>query len=227
MFPQDIQASAAAVIQAALKAGVMIATAESCTGGLVSGALTAIAGSSAVLDRGFVTYSNEAKTELLGVSDDLLARFGAVSEPVARAMALGAVERSRASAAVSITGVAGPGGGSADKPVGLVHFAVVGPGGRVVHVERRFGDIGREAVRLESVRVGPGPAAGRGDGVSDPILVDARGHRCPVPSLRLRKAMEGLAPGAAPDPAGDRSDGADRRALSDGRSGRGRLRHRG
>lgn len=153
MFPQDIEASATAVIQAALKAGVMVATAESCTGGLVSGALTAIAGSSAVLDRGFVTYSNEAKGEMLGVSEDLLARFGAVSEPVARAMALGAVERSRASAAVSITGVAGPGGGSEEKPVGLVHFAAAGPSGAVVHVERRFGDIGREAVRLESVRV--------------------------------------------------------------------------
>lgn len=153
MFPQDIEASATAVIQAALKAGVMVATAESCTGGLVSGALTAIAGSSAALDRGFVTYSNEAKGEMLGVSEDLLARFGAVSEPVARAMALGAVERSRASAAVSITGVAGPGGGSEDKPVGLVHFAAAGPSGAVVHVERRFGDIGREAVRLDSVRV--------------------------------------------------------------------------
>ena len=153
MFPDDIQASAAAVIEAAIKARVMVATAESCTGGLVSGALTAIAGSSAVLDRGFVTYSNEAKGEMLGVSDDLLARFGAVSEPVAQAMALGAVQRSRASASVSITGVAGPGGGSIEKPVGLVHFAAVGPGGAVVHVERRFGDIGREAVRLESVRV--------------------------------------------------------------------------
>ena len=153
MFPQDIEASAAAVIQAAIKAGVMVATAESCTGGLVSGALTAVAGSSAVLDRGFVTYSNEAKAELLGVTEDLLTQFGAVSEPVARAMALGAVTRSRASASVSITGVAGPGGGSAEKPVGLVHFAAVGPSGVVVHVERRFGDIGREAVRLESVRV--------------------------------------------------------------------------
>ena len=129
MFPQDIEASAAAVIQAAIKAGVMVATAESCTGGLVSGALTAIAGSSAALDRGFVTYSNEAKAELLGVTEDLLTQFGAVSEPVARAMALGAVMRSRASASVSITGVAGPGGGSAEKPVGLVHFAcaVTGP----------------------------------------------------------------------------------------------------
>lgn len=153
MFPQDIEASAAAVIQAAIKAGVMVATAESCTGGLVSGALTAVAGSSAVLDRGFVTYSNEAKAELLGVTEDLLTQFGAVSEPVARAMALGAVTRSRASASVSITGVAGPGGGSEEKPVGLVHFAAVGPSGAVVHVERRFGDIGREAVRLESVRV--------------------------------------------------------------------------
>ena len=153
MFPPDIEASAAAVIQAALKADVMIATAESCTGGLVSGALTAVAGSSAVLDRGFVTYSNEAKTEMLGVTQDLLARFGAVSEPIARSMALGAVERSRASVSVSITGIAGPGGGAAGKPVGLVHFAAVGPSGAVVHLERRFGDIGREAVRLESVRI--------------------------------------------------------------------------
>ena len=153
MFPDDIQASAATVIAAALKAGVMVTTAESCTGGLVSGALTAVAGSSAVLDRGFVTYSNEAKIEMLGVPGDRLLQFGAVSEPVARAMALGAVARSRATASVSITGVAGPGGGSAEKPVGLVHFAAAGPSGAVVHVERRFGDAGREAVRLESVRV--------------------------------------------------------------------------
>lgn len=153
MFPDDIQGAADAVVQAAAQAGVMVATAESCTGGLVSGALTAVAGSSAVLDRGFVTYSNEAKTELLGVSEGLLMQFGAVSEPVARAMALGAVDRSRATASVSITGIAGPGGGSLEKPVGLVHFAAVGPQGGVVHVERRFGDIGREAVRLESVRV--------------------------------------------------------------------------
>lgn len=153
MFPDDIQLAAEAVIHAAIKAGVLIATAESCTGGLVSGALTAVAGSSAVLDRGFVTYSNESKAELLGVSEGLLTQFGAVSEPVARAMTLGAVDRSRASAAVSITGIAGPGGGSLQKPVGLVHFAAVGPQGGVVHVERRFGEIGREAVRQESVRV--------------------------------------------------------------------------
>ncbi len=153
MFPEDIQAAATNVVQAALKAGVMIATAESCTGGLVSGALTSVAGSSAVLDRGFVTYSNEAKAELLAVSEGLLVQFGAVSEPVARAMALGAVDHSRATASVSVTGIAGPGGGSMEKPVGLVHFAAVGPRGGVVHIERRFGDVGREAVRLESVRV--------------------------------------------------------------------------
>ena len=153
MFPDDIQAAAEAVVQAAIRAGAMVATAESCTGGLVSGALTAVAGSSAVLDRGFVTYSNAAKAELLGVPEDLLAQYGAVSEPVARAMATGAVECSRASTSVAITGIAGPGGGSSEKPVGLVHFAAVGRDGEVVHVERRFGDIGREAIRLESVRV--------------------------------------------------------------------------
>ncbi|WP_313004761.1 CinA family protein [Brevundimonas sp.] len=156
MMPQDINVSAAAVIEAAWKSGVMVATAESCTGGLVSAALTGIAGSSAVLDRGFVTYSNEAKIELLGVTPELLTEHGAVSESVARAMARGAVARSRGAASVSVTGVAGPGGGSVAKPVGLVHFAAVNPAGAVVHIERRFGDIGRDAVRLESVRVALG-----------------------------------------------------------------------
>lgn len=152
MLPQDIEAIAEAVIRRAEAKGLMIATAESCTGGLVSGALTAIAGSSAVLDRGFVTYSNEAKVEMLGVDSNLLASFGAVSEPTARAMAEGAVARSRASIAVSVTGIAGPGGGSPHKPVGLVHFAAHGPNGRTVHLEKRFGDIGRGAIRLKSVR---------------------------------------------------------------------------
>jgi len=152
MFPDDIQSLAQAVIAAALEQGVMIATAESCTGGLVAGALTDIAGSSAVLDRGFVTYSNEAKTDLVEVPADLIAANGAVSESVARAMASGAVERSRASLAVSITGVAGPGGGSVEKPVGLVHFATADKGG-VIHQAHRFGDIGRDAVRMASVRV--------------------------------------------------------------------------
>jgi len=153
MLPQDIEATAEAVIRRAAAAGLMVATAESCTGGLVSAALTAIAGSSAVLDRGFVTYSNEAKVEMLGVGQDVLARFGAVSEPTARAMAEGAAARSRASVAVSVTGIAGPGGGSDEKPVGLVHFAAVGPDGRTVHREQRFGDIGREAIRQASVRI--------------------------------------------------------------------------
>lgn len=156
MLPQDIEATAATVIRRAAAAGLMVATAESCTGGLVAGALTAIAGSSAVVDRGFVTYSNEAKVEMLGVSQEVLARFGAVSEPTAWAMAEGAVARSRASLAVSVTGIAGPGGGSPQKPVGLVHFAAHGPDGRTVHVEKRFGDIGRDVVRLESVRAALG-----------------------------------------------------------------------
>lgn len=152
MFPHDIQTIARQVIERSTAKGLSIATAESCTGGLVAGALTAIPGSSAVVDRGFVTYSNAAKTELLGVPADLIESHGAVSEPVARAMADGAVTRSPAHVSVSVTGVAGPGGGSADKPVGLVHFGAVGPGGPI-HVEHRFGDIGREEVRLASVRV--------------------------------------------------------------------------
>ena len=152
MFPDDIQTLARRVIEAAAARGLTLVTAESCTGGLVAGALTAIAGSSTVVDRGFVTYSNAAKTELLGVADKLIKAHGAVSEPVARAMADGAVARSRAGVSVSVTGIAGPGGGTADKPVGLVHFGAVGPNG-AVHAEHRFGDLGREGVRLASVRV--------------------------------------------------------------------------
>lgn len=152
MFPDDIETLARAVVEAAAARGVMIATAESCTGGLVSGALTAIPGSSAAVERGFVTYSNAAKHELLGVPVGLIEEHGAVSEPVARAMAEGTLARSPARVSVAVTGVAGPGGGSPDKPVGLVHFAAVGPAG-TLHLERRFGDIGREAVRLASVRV--------------------------------------------------------------------------
>ncbi len=152
MFPDDIALMARQVIGAANARNLVIATAESCTGGLVAGALTAVAGSSAVLDRGFVTYSNAAKTEMLSVPADMIATYGAVSEAVARAMAIGAVAQSQSSVAVSITGIAGPGGGSDDKPVGLVHFAACGPDG-VIHAEHRFGDIGREGVRLASVRV--------------------------------------------------------------------------
>ena len=152
MFPDDIDRLARKVVEAATARGRAIATAESCTGGLVSGALTAVAGSSAVVERGFVTYSNAAKAELLGVPAELIDRHGAVSEPVARAMAEGALVHSAAAVSVAVTGIAGPGGGSPDKPVGLVHFAAAGPGG-LIHVEHRFGDIGREAVRLASVGV--------------------------------------------------------------------------
>ncbi|RZJ00598.1 MAG: CinA family protein [Brevundimonas sp.] len=155
MFPDDIADLARRVIEGAMARGLMISTAESCTGGLVAGALTAIAGSSAVVDRGFVTYSNEAKTQMLGVPAALILEHGAVSEPVALAMVSGAVEHSRAQVAVSVTGIAGPGGGSELKPVGLVHFGVAGPGG-VAQVERRFKDNGREAIRLESVRLALG-----------------------------------------------------------------------
>ena len=140
------------MIETARFRGLMIATAESCTGGLIAAALTAVPGSSDVLERGFVTYSNAAKTGMLGVPADLIDRHGAVSEPVARAMAAGAVERSGASVSVSVTGIAGPGGGSDDKPVGLVHFGAAGPSG-LIHAEHRFGDLGREGIRLESVRV--------------------------------------------------------------------------
>jgi nicotinamide-nucleotide amidase len=152
MFPDDIEQLARQVIVAAAARNLMITTAESCTGGLVAGALTAVAGSSVVLDRGFVTYSNAAKTEMLGVPAGMIATHGAVSEPVARAMASGAVAQSQATLSVSITGIAGPGGGSDDKPVGLVHFATCGPGG-LIYAEHRFGDLGREAIRLASVRV--------------------------------------------------------------------------
>ncbi len=152
MFSQDIAQLAQQIVATASERGLMLATAESCTGGLVSAAITAIPGSSAVLDRGFVTYSNEAKAEMLGVSMEILSAHGAVSQAVAVAMAEGAVAHSRASVSVSVTGVAGPGGGSVDKPVGLVHFAASGPQG-VIHRVERFGDLGRDGIRQASVRV--------------------------------------------------------------------------
>lgn len=128
-----------------------LATAESCTGGLVAAALTEIAGASDVFDRGFVTYSNEAKRDMLGVPWPLIEAHGAVSAEVARAMALGAIERSLADVVVAVTGVAGPGGGSAEKPVGLVHFACARRGGAVDHIERRFGSLSRSDIRAASV----------------------------------------------------------------------------
>ncbi len=153
MFPADLTARAAALLDRCRAAGLKIATAESCTGGLVAGLLTEIPGSSAVVERGFVVYSNEAKQDLLGVQADTLGEHGAVSEATARAMAQGALEASRADLAVSVTGVAGPDGGTAEKPVGLVWFARARRGSAAVAREERFGAIGRANVRLASVRV--------------------------------------------------------------------------
>lgn len=148
---EDLRTVAVAVLEACRMRGLTVATAESCTGGLVAGALTAIAGSSDVVDRGFVTYSNEAKREMLGVPLETLKRYGAVSRQTAEAMANGVLVKSKVDLAVAITGVAGPGGGSAEKPVGLVHFAAVSRNGSSLHAAKRYGDIGRNAVRHQSV----------------------------------------------------------------------------
>jgi nicotinamide-nucleotide amidase len=142
------------LIELCASRGLKIATAESCTGGLIAGVLTEIAGSSAVVDRGFITYSNAAKTDLLGVPKALLddPNIGSVSEQTARAMVEGALKRSDAHLVVAVTGIAGPSGGRPEKPIGLVHFAAVRRGGQVHHAEQRFGDIGRSEVRLATVR---------------------------------------------------------------------------
>jgi nicotinamide-nucleotide amidase len=144
-------AAAKRLLALARTRGLKIATAESCTGGLVAGALTEIPGSSDVVERGFVTYSNEAKHEMLGVPLATLNRFGAVSRQTAEAMARGALKHSQADLAVAITGIAGPGGATTGKPVGLVHFAAAARGGRVIPRARKFGDIGRRKVRQKSV----------------------------------------------------------------------------
>lgn len=153
LFPPDIVSLATLLLQDCRERKLRLVTAESCTGGLVAGALTEIAGSSDVVDRGFVTYSNRAKQALLGVPGDLIADVGAVSEPVARFMAEGALEASDAHIAVAVTGVAGPGGGSPMKPVGTVHFATARANGPIVHRREQFGDLGRSRIRLEAVRV--------------------------------------------------------------------------
>ncbi|WP_273147059.1 CinA family protein [Oceanicaulis alexandrii] len=139
------------VIERAKARGVMIATAESCTGGLIAGELTGIPGSSAVVDRGFVTYSNTAKMEMLGVSPDTIETHGAVSVETAKAMAEGALAHSRAGLTVSVTGIAGPGGGSADKPVGLVWFGCAQTGKPTLTLSRRYGDVGRDRVRALTI----------------------------------------------------------------------------
>jgi nicotinamide-nucleotide amidase len=148
---EELRVAATAVLEACRARGLKVATAESCTGGLVAGALTEIAGSSDVFDRGFVTYSNAAKQQMLGVPADILRDHGAVSAETAQAMARGALGKAKADLAVAITGIAGPGGGAADKPVGLVHFAAASRAGNLTHAEKRYGDIGRSLVRHKSV----------------------------------------------------------------------------
>ncbi|MES0881987.1 CinA family protein [Roseibium sp. SCP14] len=148
----DFTPLAALVVENLKSKGMMVATAESCTGGLICGALTEIAGSSAVVDRGFVTYSNEAKSELLGVSPELIRSVGAVSGEVAIAMAEGALSHSNADIAISVTGIAGPGGGSVEKPVGTVHLAVACADRETEHIHCSFGDRSRQAIRLETVQ---------------------------------------------------------------------------
>lgn len=151
MFPSPLLDRAAALESRCRALGLKLATAESCTGGLVSALLTEIPGSSAVFERGFVTYSNEAKQELLGVAEEVLEAHGAVSEATARAMALGALAHSGADVAVAITGIAGPDGGTSEKPVGLVHFAAARRGAPTIARERRFGALSRGAIRTGAV----------------------------------------------------------------------------
>jgi nicotinamide-nucleotide amidase len=151
MLDDEILGLAESLLSAARTGGMKLVTAESCTGGLIAGALTAIAGSSDVVDRGFVTYSNEAKAEMLGVPADLIHQHGAVSEQVARAMAYGALLNSLAEASVAVTGIAGPGGGTADKPVGLVYIAAARRRNSVVRVRREVFPGDRTAVRRATV----------------------------------------------------------------------------
>ena len=152
MFSDALRASARSVIDGCLKRGWMLVTAESCTGGLIAACLTDIAGSSAVFDRGFVTYHNDAKKNLLGVDQALLDSVGAVSEQAAREMAEGALKASQAAIAVSCTGIAGPGGATHGKPIGLVHIAVACCRQSTQHQRMEYGDIGRSAVREKTVR---------------------------------------------------------------------------
>lgn len=151
MLPNRLLRLAETTLSEARARGLTIATAESCTGGLIAGCLTEIAGSSDVVDRGFVTYSNAAKTDMLDVPTATIEAVGAVSEDVAIAMAKGALLRSGADLAVAVTGVAGPGGGTAAKPVGLVHIAAARRDGGTEHRRMLYGDVGRDRVREETV----------------------------------------------------------------------------
>ena len=151
MIDDELRDMAAKLIDLCRAKKLKLVTAESCTGGLIAATLTEIPGAAEVLARGFVTYSNAAKEAELGVSAEILRRHGAVSEEAARAMAAGALKVSPADLALAVTGIAGPDGGSAEKPVGLVHFAAARRGGKTLHREVRFGDIGRNEVRRRSV----------------------------------------------------------------------------
>jgi nicotinamide-nucleotide amidase len=151
MFSSRLLRLAEVVLADAREKKLRVATAESCTGGLVAGVLTEIPGSSDVLERGFVVYSNHAKQDMLGISGDLIVDQGAVSEAVARAMAKGAIENSNAHVAIAITGVAGPDGGTPLKPIGLVHFAAAREGRSILHEAHRLGELGRTEVRLRAV----------------------------------------------------------------------------
>lgn len=151
MFPDPIRDAARVLVDRLVGLRMTIATAESCTGGLISAALTEIPGSSAAVYGAFVTYANAAKVAMIGVPEDLLIRYGAVSAPVARSMAEGARRTAAADLAIAVTGIAGPDCGSDEKPVGLVHFACATPSG-TSHIERRFGALGRGEVREAAVK---------------------------------------------------------------------------
>jgi len=151
MFTAEQRSSAAALLADLRKRQIILVTAESCSGGLIIALMTEIAGASDVIDRGFITYSNAAKTEMLGVPAEIITQYGAVSREVAEAMALGALSYSQADLAVSVTGIAGPGGGNAEKPVGLVHLAVARLGAEPLHQQCLFGNIGRSEIRAKTV----------------------------------------------------------------------------
>ncbi len=151
MLDQELRERAVSLLDLCKSRHLTISTAESCTGGLLAAALTDIPGSSAVVDRGFVTYTNESKQQMIGVPAPTIEKYGAVSRETAEAMAKGTLAHTPADLAVSITGIAGPSGATPGKPVGLVHFAAASRGGRMIHHEGKFGDIGRSEVRRKSV----------------------------------------------------------------------------
>jgi nicotinamide-nucleotide amidase len=151
MLDNDIVEAAKRLLDICKRKNLIMATAESCTAGLVAGTLAEVPGISSMLDRGFITYSNQSKQDMLGVSAATLEKHGAVSRETAEEMARGALAHAPVHLAVAVTGIAGPDGGSEDKPVGLVHFAVASRSGALVHAEKRFGNIGRPEVRKQSV----------------------------------------------------------------------------